>query len=74
MKNLLFNIGKKSKKAFILKINENKKNKVLKDYCQLLEKNKKLIIKENEKDIKNAYKKKIKENLIDRLVLNEKKF
>ena len=73
MKNLLFNIGKKSKKAFILKINENKKNKVLKDYCQLLEKNKKLIIKENEKDIKNAYKKKIKENLIDRLVLNEKK-
>ena len=73
MKNLLFNIGKKSKKAFILKINENKKNKVLRDYCQLLEKNKKLIIKENEKDIKNAYKKKIKENLIDRLVLNEKK-
>ena len=73
MKNLLFNIGKKSKKAFILKINENKKNKVLKDYYQLIEKNKKLIIKENEKDIKNDYKKKIKENLIDRLVLNEKK-
>ena len=73
MKKLLINIGKKSKKAFILKINKNKKNKVLKDYCQLLEKNKKLIIKENEKDIKNAYKKKIKENLIDRLVLNEKK-
>ena len=73
MKNLLLNIGKKSKKAFILKINENKKNKVLKDYYQLIEKNKKLIIKENEKDIKNAYKKKIKENLIDRLVLNEKK-
>ena len=73
MKNLLFNIGKKSKKAFILKINENKKNKVLKDYYQLIEKNKKLIIKENEKDIKNAYKKKIKKNIIDRLVLNEKK-
>ena len=73
MKNLLFNIGKKSKKAFILKINENKKNKVLKDYYQLIQKNKKLIIKENEKDIKNAYKKKTKENLIDRLVLNEKK-
>ena len=44
MKNLLFNIGKKSKKAFILKINENKKNKVLKDYYQLIEKNKKIII------------------------------
>ena len=73
MKNLLFNIGKKSKKAFILKINENKKNKVLKDYYRLIQKNKKLIIKENEKDIKNAYKKKIKENLIGRLVLNEKK-
>ena len=73
MKNLLFNIGKKSKKAFIFKINENKKNKVLKDYYRLIQKNKKLIIKENEKDIKNAYKKKTKENLIDRLVLNEKK-
>ena len=73
MKNLLFKIGKKSKKAFSYKIDEKKKNKVLKDYCQLIKKNKKLIIKENKKDIKNAYKKKIKANLINRLILNEQK-
>ena len=53
---------------------KKKKNKVLKDYYQLIQKNKKLIIKENKKDIQNAYKKKIKENLIERLILNEKKF
>ena len=73
MKNLLFNIGKKSKKTFILKINENKKNKVLKDYYQLIEKNKKLILKRTRKTLKMLIKKN-KENLIDRLVLNEKKF
>ena len=52
---------------------KKKKNKVLKDYYQLIQKNKKLIIKENKKDIQNAYKKKVKENLIERLILNEKK-
>ena len=72
MKNILFKIGKKSKKAFSYRISE-KKNKVLKDYYQLIKKNKKLIIKENKKDIQNAYKKKVKENLIERLILNEKK-
>ena len=73
MKNILFKIGKKSKKAFSYRISEKKKNKVLKEYYQLIQKNKKLIIKENKKDIQNAYKKKIKENLIERLILNEKK-
>ena len=73
MKSLLFRIGKKSKKAFYYEIDEKKKNKVLKDYYQLIKKNKKIIIKENKKDIKNAYNKKIKENLINRLILNDKK-
>ena len=58
MKNLLINIGKKSKKAFVHKLSSKKKNKVLKDYYHLIDKNRKLIINENKKDIKNAYKKK----------------
>ena len=73
MRNLLTNIGKKSKKAFLKKLSSNKKDKVLKDYYLLITKNKKLIINENKKDIKNAYKKKIKDNLVQRLILNNKK-
>ena len=66
-------IGQKSKKAFSLSIETKKKNKVLKDYCLLLNKKKKLIINQNKKDINNAQKKGIKSNLIKRLILNEKK-
>jgi len=73
MKNLLTKIGKKSKEAFIDKLSPKKKDKVLKDYYNLIDKNRKLIIKENKKDIKNAYKKKIKNNLIERLILDNKK-
>jgi len=73
MKNLLIKIGQRSKKAFSLNINSKKKDKVLKDYYLLIKKNKKLIIKENEKDVKNALQKKLKDNLIDRLILNDKK-
>ena len=73
MKNLLINIGKKSKKAFINKLSSKKKDKVLKDYYHLVDKNRKLIIKENKKDVKNAIKKGIKDNLIKRLILDDKK-
>ena len=73
MKNLLRNIGKKSKKAFAVQLNSKKKDKVLNDYLHLIIKNKKLILKENLKDIKDAYKKKLKDNLIKRLILDEKK-
>ena len=73
MKNLLIKIGEKSKKAFSNQINIRKKDKILKDYCRLLEKNKKLIITQNKKDINNALKKRIKENLIKRLILNDEK-
>ena len=73
MKNLLVNIGKKSKKAFFHKFSSKKKDKVLKDYYQLINKNRKLIISENKKDIEIALKKKIKFNLIQRLILDEKK-
>ena len=57
MKNKLINIGKNSKRAFVKQPNTKKKNKVLKDYYHLIKKNKKLIIKENKKDIKYAIKK-----------------
>jgi len=73
MKNLLINMGKKSKKAFTQKLSPQKKDKVLKDYYHLINKNKKLIIDQNKKDIKVAKKKKINNNLIQRLVLNDKK-
>ena len=73
MNKLLINIGKKSKKALIQKLSSKKKDKVLNDYCHLINKNRKLIINENKKDIKNAIKKKIKKNLIQRLLLNDQK-
>tara|TARA_Y100000817_G_scaffold300984_1_gene280546 strand:+ start:490 stop:1740 length:1251 start_codon:yes stop_codon:yes gene_type:complete len=73
MKKKLINIGKKSKKAFLLQLNSKKKNKVLKDYCNLIKKNKKLIINQNKKDIYNAKKNRLKTNLVNRLILNEEK-
>ena len=73
MKNKLVLVGKNARKAANLKISTKIHNKVLNDYCNLLLKNKKLIIKENLKDIKLATQKKIRENLINRLILNEKK-
>ena len=60
MKKLLIGIGKKSKKAFSNQVDVKKKNKVLKDYCILINNNKERILKENNKDVKNAYKKKNK--------------
>ena len=64
-------IGVNSKKALaeISQINSKKINKVLSDYNQLLLKNKKIILKENQKDVKNVKRK----HLIDRLILNEKR-
>ncbi len=73
MKDLLINIGIKSKKAFTKNVSSKKKDKVLKDYCHLINKNRKLIINQNKKDIINANKKKIKSNLIQRLILDDKK-
>ena len=73
MKDYLNLLGKKSKKAFLNKINTKTKNKVLNNFASLLNKKKKLIILQNKKDIKNATKKKLKENLINRLMLDSKK-
>ena len=73
MKNLIINIGKKSKKVLKYQIDTKKKNKILKEYCKLIEKNKKNIIKQNQKDLINSKKKRLKINQIERLILNEKK-
>ena len=73
MRNILTNIGAKSKKAFNCKLSSKKKDKILKDYYQLIDKNRNLIINQNKKDIEQAKKRKIKINLIERLILNDKK-
>ena len=73
MKNQIIDIGKKSRKAFSIQLNSKKKNKVLMDYSKLLVKSKDEILNENKKDIKNAIRKRFKNNLIQRLILDEKK-
>ena len=70
MKDIL-TIGKNSKRAFenLKKINHKRINKTLNDYIKLILINKKKIIRENAKDLKNLKRK----NVLDRLILNEKK-
>ena len=72
IKKLIY-IGNKSKQAITTQLNSKKKNKVLKDYSELIKKNKKLIINQNKKDVFEAQKKGLKSNLIDRLILDESK-
>ena len=66
-------IGLNAKKASLKKIKTETKNKILKRYSSLLVKEKNSIFKANTKDIKFAQKKGLKKNLIDRLVINQKK-
>ena len=73
MKKYLESIGKNSCRAFTSKINNKEKNKVLKKFFNLIEKNKSKIIKQNKKDIYFAKRKGLRKNLIDRLELNDKK-
>ena len=71
MNELMNVIGLKSKKAFEEKNDTNNKNKVLNLYAKLLQKEKKSILKENLKDIKFAKDKRLRENLINRLRIDE---
>jgi len=64
-------IGIRARKALEKKIDSKVKNKVLNDYTLLLYREKNLILIENRKDIKFAENKKIKENLINRLRVDE---
>ncbi len=64
-------IGVKSRKAAEKKVNMETKNKVLSLYAKLLDKENKSILRENLKDIKFAKNKGVKENLINRLRIDE---
>ncbi len=73
MSKYLNTLGNRAKIAFKNKIDSKVKNKVLTDYYKLIIKNKNKIINENKKDIRFAERKKLKENLINRLSLNSEK-
>ena len=73
MKNLMYKIGRNAVNASQTKISTKLKNKVLITYIDLIKKKKKSIIKQNNKDIKQAIKKNLKKNLIERLKINQKK-
>ena len=64
-------IGRNAKKAFedLKNVKHTKIKKVLEDYSKILLKNKKSIIRENLKDVKNVKRK----HLVDRLILNDKR-
>ncbi len=66
-------IGQNAKKASLEKVNTLLKNKILKRYALLLDKEKDSIIKANTKDVKFAQKKGLKNNLIDRLTISHNK-
>ena len=71
----LFDIGKKAKtaKAKVANMSTNDKNKALLAMADALEKNKDIIIKANELDIKKGEKNGLTKALLDRLLLNEKR-
>ena len=73
MSKSLNKIGKRARNAFKGRLNTIIKNKVLEDYYKLINKNKNKLINENKKDIRIAKSKKLKENLIKRLSLNDAK-
>jgi len=66
-------IGQNARKASLKKINTKVKNKILKRYASLLDKEKNSIIIANKKDIKFAVKNGVKNNLITRLTIDHKK-
>lgn len=68
-------IGKKAKIASLnlSNLSIDKRNSVLKQFSQYLKNNAKSILNSNKKDISNAKYKKIKDSMIDRLKLDNKK-
>jgi glutamate-5-semialdehyde dehydrogenase len=66
-------IGQKAKKASLEKINTKIKNKILKRYASLLDKERISIIKANAKDVEFSLKKGLQKNLINRLTIDHKR-
>ena len=64
-------IGVNARKASEIKINTKIKNTVLNNYALLLDKEKQSILRQNKKDVKFAENKGLKENLINRLLVDE---
>ena len=73
MKDYLIKIGKQAKKASNKSVTSKKKDKVLQDYYKLIFNNQLNIIRENKKDLKIAKNKRLKKNLIIRLIVDKKK-
>ena len=69
----MYKIGRNAINASQTKISTKLKNKVLNTYINLIKKKKNSIIKQNSKDVKQAIKKSLKNNLIERLKINQKK-
>ena len=72
MKDYLLRLGKQAKKASINTIKSKKKDKVLQDYCNLIFNYQLNIIRENKKDLRLAKNKRLKENLIKRLLIDKR--
>ena len=72
MKDYLIKLGKQAKKASFKSVTSKKKDKVLQDYCNLIFNNQSNIIRENKKDLRQAKIKKLKENIIKRLLVDKK--
>ena len=72
MKDYLIKLGKQAKKASFKSVTSKKKDKVLQDYCNLIFNNQSNIIRENKKDLRQAKIKKLKENIIKRLLIDKK--
>jgi len=68
-------LGEKAKLAslHLSNVNIKKRNSALKQFSQYLKTNTQIILKANKKDVSNAKSKNIKDNMIDRLKLNNKK-
>ena len=68
-------IGEKAKIAssYLSNLNIDKRNSVLKQFNYYLKTNSQLILNANKKDVFNAKSKKLKESMVDRLILNNKK-
>ena len=72
MKDYLLKLGRFAKQASTDNIKSKKKDKVLQDYCNLIFNNQFSIFKENEKDLKLAKNKRLKENLVKRLLIDKR--
>ena len=73
MKNYLFNLGKNAKRASQDYVSSKKKDKILRDYINLILNYQDKIIIENQKDLEKAKANKLKENLTKRLLLDKNK-